>query len=303
MATAISANWAELLEPGLRRIFFDAADTVINGSRIPTLFNVSGSTKAQEHDLSVGGFGDFDQYDGTIEYDDNDPLFKTTYTHVEYAKGIAVERKLVDDDQYNIINQRSRQLGIAAARTREKHGASVFINAFSSSFTGGDGKPLAATDHPQSPSNSTNLSNKGTTALSYDAVISTRKAMREFADSKGELITVQPNLLLIPPELEDTANDIVMTMSGRPGTANHSTNFVRDAGISYLVWDYLTDSNDWFLIDTGLASLYLNWFNRVPLEFAADPTSDYNLIARYRGYMRYSYGWSDWRWLYGHEVA
>ena len=303
MATAISENWAELLEPGLRRIFFDAVDGVVATSRIPLLYNVLGSAKAQEHDLSVGGFGDFEEYEGAIEYDDNEQLFKTTYTHVEYVKGISVERKLVDDDLYNIINQRPRQLGIAAARTREKHGASTFINAFSSSFTGGDGKALCATDHPQSPSNSTNLSNKGTTALSYDAVVATRKLMREFVDSRGELVTVQPTLLLIPPELEDTANDIVATMSGRPGTANNSNNFVRDVGINYLVWDYLTDSNDWFMIDTGLASLYLNWFNRVPLEFAADPTSDFNLIARYRGYMRYSYGWSDWRWVYGHEVA
>jgi hypothetical protein len=81
---------------------------------------VLGSGKAQEHDLGVGGFGDFEEYNGAIEYDDNEQLYKTTYTHQEYAKGIAVERKLVDDDLYNIINQRPRQLGLAAARTREQ---------------------------------------------------------------------------------------------------------------------------------------------------------------------------------------
>ena len=300
--TAISENWAQLLEPGLRRIFFDAVDGVVATSRIPMLFSVGSSAKAQEHDLSVGGFGDFREYEGAIEYDDNEQLFKTTYTHEEYAKGIAVERKLVDDDQYSIINKRPAQLGLAAARTREKHAAGVFNNAFAATVLGGDGKRLCATDHPQSPSNATSLSNKGTTALSYDAVIATTKLMRAYKDSRGELVTVMPNTLLIPPGLEDTANDIVVTM-GRPGTANNSNNFVRDAGINYVVWDYLTDTNNWFLIDGSLAKLYLNWFNRVPLEFAADPTGDFNLIARYRAYMRYSYGWSDWRWLYGHEVA
>jgi phage major head subunit gpT-like protein len=303
MATAISANWAELLEPGLRRIFFDAVDAIVATSRIPMLYNVTGSSKAQEFDLGVGGFGDFEEYAGTIEYDDDEQLFKTTYTHQEYAKGMVVERKLVDDDLYNVINQRPRKMGLAAARTREKHAASLLVNAFSSSFTGGVGKALCATDHPQSPTDSTSLSNKGTTALSYDSVVATRKLMRAFVDSRGELVTVQPNLILIPAELEDTAYDIVMTMGGRPGTANNSNNFVRDVGINYFVWDYLTDSNDWFMIDTGLAGLYLNWFDRVSLEFAVDPTSDFNLSARYRGYMRYSYGWSDWRWVYGHEVA
>jgi phage major head subunit gpT-like protein len=303
MAIAISDNWAQLLEPGLRRIFFDSVDAIVTTSRIPLMFNVAGSTKAQEHDLSVGGFSDFEEYAGAIEYDDNEQLFKTTYTHVEYARGIAVERKLVDDDLYNIINQRPRQLGLAAARTREKHAAEVFNLAFSATRVGGDGKRLCATDHPLSPSNATGQSNKGTTALSYDAVVATRKLMRAFKDSRGELVTVMPDTILIPPQLEDTANDIVMTMTGRPGTANNSNNFVRDAGINYVVWDYLSDTNNWFMIDSAMSKLYLNWFNRVPLEFAADPTGDFNLVARFRAYMRYSYGWSDWRWVYGHEVA
>lgn len=303
MAIAISENWSQLLEPGLRKIFFDAVDAIVGGSKIPLMFNVAGSNKAQEHDLSVGGFGDFEEYKGAIEYDDNEQLFKVTYTPVQYVKGIAVERQLVDDDLYNIINQRPRQLGLAAARTREKHGASVFNLAFSATRLGGDGVALCATNHPFSPSNASTQGNKGTTALSYDAVVATRKLMQAYEDSKGELVTVVPDVILIPPNLEDVANDIVKTMTGKPGTANNSNNFVREAGLSYVVWPYLTDTNNWFMIDSGLSKLYLNWFNRVPLEFAADPTSDFNLVARYRAYMRYSYGWSDWRWVYGHEVA
>ena len=299
---AISEQWAELLEPGLRKIFFDAVDGVVAGSRIPGLFNVTGSNKAQEHDLGEGGLGDFEEYKGAIEYDDDEQLFKTTYTHVEYAKGIAVERKLVQFDQYNIINQRPRKLGLAAARTREKHAASVFNNAFSSSYTGGDSVALCGS-HPYSPSNASTISNAGTTTLSYDAVVSTRKLMRAYEDSRGELVTVVPNLILVPPELEDTANDIVMTMTGKPGTADNSDNFVARSGINYLVWDYLTDANNWFMVDTSLAGLYLNWFNAVPLEFASDPTGEYNLVAKYRAYMMYSYGWSDWRFVYGHNVT
>ncbi|MBK7181397.1 MAG: hypothetical protein IPH82_30175 [Chloroflexi bacterium] len=89
----------------------------------------------------------------------------------------------------------------------------------------------------------------------------------------------------------------------KPGTANNDGNFVRSKGFNVVVWDYLTDSNNWFMTDSRLAGLFLNWFNRVDMEFAMDPTSDFNLIAKYRGYMRYSYGWSDWRWVYGHAVA
>lgn len=298
---AISEQWAELLEPGLRAIFETQREALAATSRIPQLFNVTTSGKAQEHDLGMGGFGDWQEYKGAIEYDDPEQLYKTTYTHVEYVKGFKVERKLVDDDQYNVINRRPRGLALSAMRTREKHAASVFNNAFSASYTGADAVALCGS-HPYSPSNAATQSNAGTTALSYDAVIATRKLMRAFEDDRGELVPISPDTLIVPPELEDTAFEIVQTIL-KPGTADNDANFVRSNVNNVVVWDYLTDANNWFLADSMLAGLYLNWFDRVPLEFEMDPTSDFRLEARFRGYQRYSYGWSDWRWIYGHNVT
>lgn len=298
---AISEQWAELLEPGLRSIFDKQKDAIIAESRIPTLFNVIGSTKAAEHFLGVGGFGDWNAYDGVIEYDDNAQGYKTTLTHEEYTKGFKVGRKLVDDDQYSVINPQPRGLALSATRTREKHAASVFNNAFSGSYLGGDSVALCGS-HPYSPVDATTHSNAGSSALSYDVVVATKKLMRLFVDDRGEMITVMPQLLLVPPELEDTAWTIVNSMN-KPGTANNDANYVASQGWQVLVWDYLTDANNWFMIDTAMAKLHLMWLDRVPLEFTMDPTSDFNLEAKFRGYMRYSYGWSDWPWIYGHNVA
>lgn len=298
---AISEQWNELLEPGLRAIFDQTREGMAASSRIPTLYNITTSSKAQEHDLGIGGMGDWNEYKGAIEYDDLEQGYKTTYTHTEFVKGFAVERKLVDDDLYNIINARPRALAISAMRSREKDGASVFNNAFSSSFVGGDGIELCGA-HPYSPSNASTQSNAGSTALSYDAIIATRKLMREYQDDRGELVSIMPNTLLVPPELENTAWEILESIN-KPDTANNNGNYVRSTGIDVVVWDYLTDANNWFLLDSTLAGLYLNWFDRVALEFTPDPASDFNLVAKYRGYMRYSYGWSDWRFVYGHNVA
>jgi hypothetical protein len=44
-----------------------------------------------------------------------------------------------------------------------------------------------------------------------------------------------------------------------------------------------------------MARRYLKWFERIPLEFAAENDFD-TLIRRYRAYNRFSYGWSDFRW-------
>lgn len=298
---AVSGNWNELLEPGLRQLFEVQRDALAATSRIPMLFNVTGSQKAQEHDLGIGGFGDWTEFEGVIDYDEHDQGWKTTYTHQEYTKGFAIERKLVEDDQYNIITQRPRGLALSAFRTKEKHAASIFNNAFSSSFTGGDSIELCGA-HPYSPVNATTHDNSGTTAFSAAAIVTTKQAMREFVDDRGELVQVNPDTILVPAELEDTAWIAVNTIN-EVGTANNDLNFVRSQGYNVVVWDYLTDANNWFMIDSQMAGMFLNWFDRVDLEFAADPTGDYNVMARYRGYMRYSYGWSDWRWVYGHEVA
>ena len=57
--------------------------------------------------------------------------YDTVITPIEFASGIQVERRLFDTDQYAIMNQRPSGLARAAQRTRQKHGARPFNNAFS----------------------------------------------------------------------------------------------------------------------------------------------------------------------------
>ena len=299
--TLISENWGELLEPTLRKVYFDHYNQLAQESRIPTLFNVGSSSKAAEHDLGVGAFSAWGEYKGTIEYDDNSKGFETIYTHKQFARGVSAERKLIDDDMYGVIQRRTEGLAYGAYLKREQDGASMYNNAFSSAVTGADGVELCGA-HPASPSNPTTQSNAGSTALSYDAVVATQLLMRGFKNDRGDLAPSHGNLLVVPPALQEEAWTITDTI-GKPGTANHDGNYVQSQGMSTVVWDYLTDTNNWFLIDSRLLKMYVNWFDRVPMEFENDKTGDYNLINNYRGYMRYSFGWSDWRWVYGHEVA
>jgi len=301
---AISENWPYLLDPGLRRIYEVQRTALAASSLIPLLFSVNSSSKAVEYDLGIGGMADWKEYKGTINFDDPDMLWRVEYVHKEYIDGFKVERKLYDDDLYNIINKRPLGFALAAARTREKHAAGVFNNAFTAGATAGyDAVALCSATHDYSPVNGTHQTNTLATALSYDNIVAARQAMRAFVDDRGEIVQVSPRLLLVPPELENTANEIIKTMRGansqQPGTANYEANLLQDRGMNYVVWDYLTDSTNWFLIDLDLAKLYLNWFDRVVEEVAIDPTGGFQLEARWRGYMRYSYGWSDYRWVIG----
>jgi hypothetical protein len=299
----ISEKWPFLLEPGLREIFNQTTQPLVQDSRIPMLYSVKQSNSAYEKFAARGGMGDWTEYEGRIEYDEPQPGFEVTFQHTEYTKGIQIERSLVDDDQYGVIGDMVRQLALTAVRTREKHGASLFNNAFSTSYLGGDGAALVADSHALSPTNALTGDNKGTTALGYDAIIATAAAMRAFTDDRGEAIPITPDTILIPPGLEEAAFYATQSLNGPATPALGVPSFVRQQGYRIIVWNMLTDSNNWFMIDSQLARLHLHWFDRVPLEFAVDPTGSYHLMARYRGYMRYSFGWSDWRWIYGHEVA
>ena len=298
--TMISEQFPNLLTEGLRAVFWVEYDRMMQNSPVAQLFNVAGSSKAQEEMQGVGNLGDWEEYTGALEYDTFDQLYKTTFTHVEFAKGISIERSLIDDDQYNVMNQRVRILAQSAARKREKDAASVFNNAFSSSYTGGDSVSLCNDSHPLSPTHSSDVqANAGSSALSYDAVTATITAGQGLVDDRNELLPINYDTILVPSALGEKTNALVKTANQMDTSDYHANAY---GNLKVIVWPYLTDANNWFMLDSNMAKLHLHWFNRVPLEFAEDPTSDYNLAVKMRGYQRYSYGWSDYRCCYGHSV-
>lgn len=285
----------------LRAVFMDQMQALVDPTSILSLYNVQSSNRAQEKNQGVGGFGLIPEYTGTsIPADSFELLYGKTYVHKEYAQQMAVERKLIDDDEYGVMAQRARLLGMAFDRTVEYHASSMYVNAFSSSYLGADSKALCATDHPYSPTDSTTQSNKGTTALSHDSLIAARIAMMKFKDSRGNPMLVRPDTLVVPIDLGPTAR-VIVESAQKSGVANNDTNVNRSYNI--IENSYMTDTNNWFLVDSRLARMYANWFWRVRPEFAEDANSNFNLALRYRGYMRYSFGWDTWQWVYGSEVA
>ena len=300
---AISEQWAELLVPGLREVFYATVEPLAAASRIPLLYDVITSQKAAEQFLSAGAMGNWKTFKGAIEYDDIDQGYKTTITHEEYVQGFKVERKLVEDDLYFLFKDRPAELAMSAMRTRETHAASVFANAFTDAYAGGDAVGLCSTAHPASPANaSSTQSNEGTLSFSYSNIEAVRQLMRGWKDDRGNLIPINPDTLVIPAELEKSAFEAVRT-ANVPDTTDYRANFVAGFIRQTIVWDYLTDANAWFVIDSMRMKQALKWIDRVPLEFALDPTSNFRLESRWRGYMRYSYGFKDWRWIYGNNPS
>lgn len=286
----------------LSAIWFDnvaVANADQPANDILQVFNIQESTQAIERNLGYSGGSGVPELTpgGALEYDKWDELYVATYQHKTYAKGLAFERELVEDDQYGVINRRATMFSMQFDREAYRLAASVFNNAFSSSYLGSDSKALCATDHPNGGNA---FGNKGTSALTQSAVEDTVELMMAFEDSNGEPLPITPDTLIVPVGLRKEALTIAGTEL-RTGTANNDTNTV--AGYNVIVSRWLTDANNWFLVDSGMAKMFLNWYWRIRPEFVEDPQSDFNMVTRYRGRFRASYGWDHWGWLYGHEVS
>jgi len=193
-------------------------------------------------------------------------------------------------------------LGTAFGPTRATHASSIFNNAFSATVLGGDAKALCATDHPKSKETTTTFSNKGTSALGLQAIIDTMVAGQSMTDDKGVIMPIMYNVLYVPVALQAPAFEYVKSLN-KPDTADNNANWVAAQGLSVVVDPYLTNQSNWFMLSSVQAKLHMIWYNRVLPDLAVDPTSDYNLKAKYRGYMRYSWGWDDAHFVYGHQVS
>ena len=306
----LSENWNDLLEPAFYKIF-DGEYTRFTEkkSMLSVLFGQKTSKRSYEKDSSAGALGDWETFSGTIGYSDTNLGYDRRYEFAEKVQGTKIERKLYDDDLFNIMNKRPAQLGYSGARTREKSGAEIFNNAFTSEPSSTLGGPLDSSGNPTelcasdqcNSGDGATQSNEGTTALSATAVETTRRLMIGFRGDRSEAISINPDTIIVPLALEETAWEIINS-KGKIDTADNNANF-HFGKYKLIVWPvFLTDTNNWFLVDYDYMKQCLLWWDRIVPEFFQDKDSD-TLLAKYCGYMRYGLGWNDWRWIFGNLVS
>ena len=220
--------------------------------------------------------------------------------HTEIALGYAITRKAIDDNLYKTQFTPSN-LGLVESfqQTKEIYGANILNTAQTyNSAVGGDGVALCSTAHPidggsvaNTPTTQVDLNE----ATLLNAMIAIRTNFRDQANLK---VFARGRKLIIPPALEPVAIRLLKTEL-RPGTADNDVNAIMTTagGLpeGYMVNDFLTSSYAWFLLTNidGLA-----YMERV--KFETDMQVDFvtdNLLVK--GYERYSFGYYNWRSIYG----
>jgi phage major head subunit gpT-like protein len=292
----IPENFGAILEPGLREVFFAGYGEV--PEMYNKVFHTFDSTQSTETDQDIVGLGDWDQIDDgdVLQLDELDEGYSVTYEHLTYKKGFKVTRDLLEDDRYHVFSNQAKLLGRGAAETRENKCAAMFNNAFSASYPGGDAVALCSDSHPYKTLSGTQ-DNKATAVLATDALKDARTGLLSQLNERKQAVTFSPTLLLVvPPELHDTA--LVLTNSrNEPGTANNDIN-VNQGRYTVICLPHMTSATGWFLVDPAVARL--NFFWRVKPDFRQAEILSTDAVM-FRGRMRFSCGFSDWRGIWGSD--
>lgn len=302
MTVISTANDPKLLWPGLNKVW--GLNYAQPEKHYTDLFDVSTSDMNYEEDQEMNGFGlvPVKTQGAALTYDTHAQRTTARYSHLVYALGFIVTREEMDDDLYlKRGTARAKALARSFRITKEIVAANVYNRAGTSGYTGGDGKTLLATDHTSdigSQSNTLATQADLSEASLEDLAIQISNAV----DSRGLKIGLRPRKLIIPTASQFEVARILKSI-GQNDTANNAINALRAEGTfsgGYSINPFLTDA-DAFYIRTDLDDA-IRMFQRTAAEFAQDGDFDtYNV--KYKGYERYSVGWSDWKGVYGSAGA
>ena len=290
------------LEPGLNALFGLEYNNYANEHA--EIFDTENSDRAFEEEVMLSGFANAPiKAEGTsVSFDSAQETFTARYTHETLALAFAITEEAIEDNLYDRLASRyTKALARSMANTKQVKAANVLNNAFSSSSAGGDGKELCATDHPIVAG--TDRNELSTAAdLNETSLEQSLIDIAAFTDESGLKIAAQGVKMIIPSALQFTAERL-MKSAGRTGTADNDINAVVSKGMvpqGYVVNHYLTDT-DAFFIKTDVPN-GLKHFVRAPMKTAMEGDFTTGNV-RYKARERYSFGFSDWRGIFGSPGA
>jgi len=297
------AQLAKELEPGLNALF--GMEYARYENEHAEIFETESSDRAFEEEVLIVGFGNADvKTEGQgVVYDSATEGFTARYTHETVALAFALTEEAVEDNLYDRLGSRyTKALARSMAHSKQVKAANVLNNAFSSSYTGGDGVALVSTAHPLAGGGT--LSNRPSTYvdLNETSLENALISVSTYVDDRNMTLALQGTKLVVPPQLQFVADRLIET-PGRVGTADNDINAVRNMGLlpqGYAVNHFLTDTDAWFVL-TDCPDGFKH-FERSPISTSMEGDFDTGNV-RYKARERYSFGWSNPRCVYGSQGA
>ena len=296
------AQFAKMLEPGLNTLFGLEYDSY--PPEYEAVFSSNTSSKAFEEDVLLQGFGSAPTKDegAAISYDTGSQQWTARYQHETVALAFSITEEAEEDGQYGSIASRyTKALARSMASTKEIKAANVLNNAQTAGFTGGDGVVLLSASHPTTNGNQSNV--LATAAdLSETSLESVLIQIADMKDDRGLRIAAQGTRLVIPTAYTFTAERLLESQL-RTGTADNDINAIKSGGYlpqGYHIMRRLTDSDAFFVLTDVPDGLKM--FQRSPMKKGMEGDFETGNV-RYKVRERYSFGFTDWRGVFGTEGA
>jgi len=295
------AQLVKELEPGLNTLF--GLEYKRYENQHAEVYVTETSDRAFEEEVMLSGFANaaVKPEGSAVTFDNAQETYTARYTMETIALAFAITEEAIEDNLYDRLASRyTKALARSMANTKQVKAAKVLNNAFGTA-NGGDGKELCATDHPIVTGTE---QNELSTAADLNET-SLEQALIDIAaltDERGLKIAAKGMKLIVPSALQFTAERL-MKSTQRVGTADNDINAVVSMGMipqGYAVNHYLTDTDAWF-VKTDVPN-GLKHFVRAPLKTAMEGDFTTGNV-RYKARERYSFGFSDWRGIFGSPGA
>jgi len=294
------AQLVKELEPGLNALFGLEYNRYEN--QHAEIFPSETSDRAFEEEVMLSGFASapVKQEGAGVVFDQAGETFTARYSHETIALAFSITEEAIEDNLYDRLAARyTRALARSMSNTKQVKAASVLNNAQKTSgFNGGDGNSLINNAHPLATGST--LSNVLATAadLNETSLEQSLIDISSFVDERGLKIATQGRKMVIPKELQFTAERI-MKSPQRVGTADNDINAIANMGMvpeGYVVNNFLTDTDSYFLLTD--APNGFKHFIRSPIKTAMEGDFDTGNV-RFKARERYSFGFSDPRCVFG----
>ena len=315
MAVMVRGSFGDLMDVRYREIQAEEVELVRDQDMIPFLWKVTPPTtplRDTERYSEISGLPRAGQFTGSLDYASSSQGYDVTATYFEIAQGMQIERLLVEYDQFDVIDDRSRALFDSMWRRRQHDGQRFLRNAFGVDtlfYNHTEGVALCSDTHTTTTGASTaeGFDNLGTSALTATTVTAAQLQMRDFRDLQAEPIQVVGDTIIAPVNLYETVFEIVASL-GKVDTAQNNRNVHYGAYTLILLPNKVDfpDTNDWFMVDSKLHKRYSHWFDQVwpggGPEFGSAEEFD-TFVAKYRAYGRYTNVIRKWQPFMGHQVS
>jgi phage major head subunit gpT-like protein len=223
--------------------------------------------------------------------------YSYTIKNRDWEATVAIDRNDVEDDTVGIYTPMVRALADASATHPDELVFDLLAGGFVNTCY--DGRPFFDATHP---SGSGTQSNKSTSALTSDSYAAARAQMMSLTDEHGKPLNTVPDLLVVPPQLEKAALEILAADLDVNGASN-----IYKQSADLVVAPYLSGSSTaWYLLDTKKAVKPFIFQRRKAPVFVSKDTPDDEGAFMKKEYVfgvdsRDNAGYGIWQLAYGSD--